>query len=169
MNLVFGMRDLISRCSKCSSLWGGKRVRKKLGNGSLDVIGPGLHEHLLRARVHEPEIMHQRARPHIHPVPSSELLLADQSMEAAVPIVEVAAREVSAQVVLLDPVEFKVSERFAVPASDDGEAVFVVEGVFEEVFLGFGGAGDAPCVGDAGLVHPVVEEVCVARVDVDVA
>ena len=146
----------------------GKRVRKR-GNGSLDVIGPGLHQHPLRARIHEPEIMHQRARPYIHPVPSSEFLLAHQSMEAAVPIIEVAAREVSAQVILLDPVEFKVSERFPVPASNGGEAVFVVEGVFEEVFLGFDGAGDAPCVGDAGLVHPVVEEFCVARVDVDVA
>lgn len=113
--------------------------------------------------------MDQRARPHIHPVPSSEFLLAHQSMEAAVPIIDVAAREVSAQVILLDPVEFKVSERFAVPASDDGEAVFVVEGVFEKVFLGFSGARDAPCVGDARLIHPGVEEFCVARVDVDVA
>ena len=90
-------------------------------------------------------------------------------MEAPVPIINVAAREVSAQVIFLDPIEFEVSERFPVPASDGGEAVFVVEIVFEEVFLDFGGAGDAPCVGDAGLVHPVVEEFCVAGVDVDVA
>ena len=141
----------------------------KKGNGSLDVIGPGLHQHPLRPRIHKPEIMHQRARPHVHPVPSSEFLLAHQSMEAPVPIIEVAAREVSAQVIFLDPVEFKVSEWFPVPASDGGEAMFIVEGVFEEVFLGFGRAGDAPCMGDAGLVHPVVEEFCVAGVDVDVA
>ena len=147
---------------------GGKRDWKR-GNGSLDVIGPGFHQHLLRPRIHEPEIMHQRARPHIHPVPSSEFLLPHQSMEAPVPIIDVAAREVSAQVIFLDPVEFKVPEWFPVPASDGGEAVFVIEGVFEEGFLGFGGAGDAPCTGDAGLVHPVVEEFCVARVDVDVA
>ena len=90
-------------------------------------------------------------------------------MKAPVPIIDVAARKVSAKVIFLDPVEFKVSEWFPVPASDGGEAVFVVEGVFEEGFLDFGGAGDAPCVGDTGLVHPVVEEFCVAGVDVDVA
>ena len=90
-------------------------------------------------------------------------------MEAPVPIVDVAAREVSAQVIFFDPVELKVSEWFPIPASDGGEAVFIVEGVFEEVFLGFSGAGDAPCVGDAGLVHPVVEKFCVAGVDVNVA
>ena len=146
----------------------GKREWKR-GNGSLDVISPGLHQHLLRPRIHKPEIMHQRARPHIHPVPSSEFLLAHQSMEAPVPIIDVTAREVSAQVIFLDPVEFEVSERFAVPASNGGKAVFVVEGVLEEDFLGFGGAGDAPCVGDAGLVHPVVEQFCVAGMDVDVA
>ena len=90
-------------------------------------------------------------------------------MEAPVPIIDVATCEVSAQVIFLDPVEFEVSERFPVPASDDREAVFVVESVFEEGFLGFGRAGDTPGVGDAGLVHPVVEEFRVAGVDVDVA
>ena len=127
------------------------------GEYLLDIISPGLHQYLLRPRIDKPEIMHQSTRPYIHPVPSSKFLFTHQSMEAPVPVVDVAAREMSSQVVFLDPVEFKVAERFAVPASDGGEAVFVVQGVFEEGFLGFCGAGDAPCVGDAGLVHPVVE------------
>ena len=133
----------------------GRKGEKK--KDLLDVIGPWLHQHPLRPWIAKPEVMHQRARPDIHPVPSSEFLLAHESMDAPVPVVDVAAREMSSQLVFLDPVEFKVSEGFAVPASYGGEAVFVIEGVLEEGFLGFGGAGDAPCVGDAGLVHPVVE------------
>lgn len=101
--------------------------------------------------------MHQRARPDVHPVPAPKFLLAHERVQAPVPVVDVAAREVPAQVVLLDPVEFKVAERFAVPAADGGEAVLVVQGVLEEGFLGLGRAGDAPGGGDAGLVHPVVQ------------
>lgn len=89
--------------------------------------------------------MHQRALPHFHSVPSSELLFAYQSVEAPVPVVDVAACEVSSQMVFFDPVEFEVSEWFAVPASDGGEAMFAVQCLLEESFLGFDGAGDAPC------------------------
>lgn len=90
-------------------------------------------------------------------------------MEAAVPVVDVAAGEVAAQTVFLDPVELEVAEGFAVPAADGGEAVFAVEGLLEEGFLVVDGAGFAPGFGHARLVHPVVEEVGVAGVDVDVA
>ena len=70
--------------------------------------------------------MHQRTRPHIHPVPPSKLVLTHESMEAPVPIIDVAAREMSPQLIFLDPVQLKVSERFAVPASYGGEAVLVI-------------------------------------------
>lgn len=123
----------------------------------LGIISPRLHKDLLRPGIAEPEIMHQRARPDIHSVPASKLLLAYERVQAPVPVVDVAAREVPAQVVLLDPVEFKVAERFAVPAADGGEAVLVIQGVLEKGFLGLRGAGDAPGGGDAGLVHPVVQ------------
>ena len=90
-------------------------------------------------------------------------------MEAPVPIIDIAAREVSAQLIFFDPVELEVSEWFAVPASDGGEAMLAVQSLLEEAFLGFDGARDAPGFGDTRLVHPVVQQVCVAGLDVDVA
>lgn len=160
---------MISR--KKRGLEEGERGMDGQGKGadSLCIIGPGLHKDLLRAGIAEPEIVHQRARPDIHPVPAPKLLFAHERVQAPVPVVDVTAREVPAQVILLDPVELKVAERFAVPAADGGEAVLVVQGVLEKGFLGLGGAGDAPGGGDAGLVHPIVQQVCVAGVDVDVA
>ena len=113
--------------------------------------------------------MHQRALPYFDSVPASELLLAHQSVEAPVPVVDVAAGEVTSQAIFFDPVQFEVAERFAVPASDGGEAVLAVECLLEEGFLVFDGAGFAPGFGHARLVHPVVQQVCVAGVDVDVA
>ena len=113
--------------------------------------------------------MHQRALPHFDSVPASELLFAYQSVEASVPVIDIAACEMSSQTVFFDPVQFEVAEWFAVPASDGGEAVLAVECLLEERFLVFDGAGFAPGFGDARLVHPVVEQVCVAGVDVNVA
>ena len=113
--------------------------------------------------------MHERARPDLDSMRASELLFADQSVEAAVPVIDVAAREVAAQAVLLDPVELEVAERLAVPAADGGEAVLAVQALLKESLLGLDGAGDAPGSGDARLVHPVVQQVRVAGVDVDVA
>lgn len=135
----------------------------------LCIIRPRLHQNPLSAWIAEPEMMHQRALPHFDSMPASELLLAHQSMEAPVPVVDIAAREMSSQAIFFDPVQFEVAERFPVPASDGGEAVLAVECLLEEGFLVFDGAGFAPAFGDARLVHPVVEEVCVAGVDVDVA
>ncbi len=100
--------------------------------------------------------MHQRAHPHVHSMPPSELLLPHQGVEAPVPVVDVAAREVSAQLVFFDPVQLEVSERLAVPAADGREAVLAVQTAFEECFLGFDGAGDAPGCRDTRLVHPIV-------------
>lgn len=136
---------------------------------ALDVIGPRFHQDPLRPRIAQPEKMHQRTRPHFDPMLASKLLLAHQSVEAPVPVVDIAARQMPPQVILLDPVEFEVTERFAVPAADGGEAVLAAQGLLEEEFLRFVRAGDAPEGGDAGLVHPVVQQVCVAGVDVDVA
>lgn len=101
--------------------------------------------------------MHERARPHLDPMRASELLFADESVEAAVPVIDVAAREVAAQAVLLDPVELEVAERLAVPAADGGEAVLAGQALLKERLLGLDGAGDAPGSGDARLVHPVVQ------------
>lgn len=165
-----------SPLSCCNRL---EKDREREKRGALDetrqdilrIISPRLDHDPLSAGIAQPEIMHQRALPHLHPVPAPELLLADQGVEAAVPVVvDVAAGgEVAAQAVLFHPVELEVAERFAVPAADGGEAVFALEGVLEEGFLVVDGAGFVPGFGHARLVHPVVEEVGVAGVEVDVA
>lgn len=70
------------------------------------------------------------------------------------------------QLILFDPVNLKITKGFAVPAADHGEGVFRAEGVLEEGFLAFDVAGGGPEVVDAGFVHPFVEEVGVAGVEV---
>ena len=127
-----------------------------IGNDILGVIDPRFHHDSLRPGIAQPEIVHERAHPHLHSVLASKLLFPHESMEASVPIIEVAAREVSAQMIFFDPVKLKVSKRFAVPASNGREAMLAVQCGLEEGFLDFDGARDAPCGGDTGLVHPVV-------------
>ena len=100
-----------------------RRRRRSRERDLLHVIRPRFHEDPLGPRVAQPEMVHQRARPHLDPVLPAELLLAHQGVEAPVPVVKVAAREVTAQVVFLDPVELEVAERFAVPAANGGEAM----------------------------------------------
>lgn len=70
--------------------------------------------------------MHQRTRPHFHSVPSSEFLCAHESMEAPVPVIDIAAREMSSQLIFFDPIKLEVAEWFAVPAPDGGEAMFAI-------------------------------------------
>lgn len=121
---------------------GGKRREGKAREGKRRrdtprIIRPRLHQNPLSARIAQPEIMHQRALPHLDSMPASEFLLTYQSMEASVPVIDIAAREVSSQTIFFNPVQFEVAERFAVPASDGGEAVFAIECLFEERFLVF--------------------------------
>lgn len=120
------------------------------------VIDPRLHHDPLRPGIAQPEIVHERTHPKLHSMLASKLLFTHKSMEASVPIIEVAASKVSPQVIFFDPVKLEVAKRFAVPASNGREAMLAVQCGLEECFLDFNGARDAPCGGDTGLVHPVM-------------
>lgn len=113
--------------------------------------------------------MHQCAHPDLDPVASTKLLLPHQSMKASIPVIDIATRDMPAQMIFFDPVQLEVAKGFTVPAADDGEAMFVIQGACEKHLLRGGGPGDAPEGGDAWLIHPVVQEVGVAGVKIDVA
>ena len=100
--------------------------------------------------------MHERTHPQLHSMLSSKFLFPHKSMEASVPVIEVAACKVSPQVIFFDPVKLKVSKRFAVPAPNGREAMLAVQCGLEKGFLDFDGPRDAPCGGNTGLVHPVM-------------
>ncbi len=101
--------------------------------------------------------MHQRAEPGTHTVRPAELVLADKTVQASIPIADVAA-EMLAQSIFLDPVDLEVAERLAVPAADDGNAVSAGEAALEELFLVGQRALLAPEVRHAGVVHPSVQQ-----------
>lgn len=106
--------------------------------------------------------MHQRTQPHPDPMRAAEFLLADQDVQAAVPVVDAAA-DVLRQAVLFHPVDFEEAEGSAVEAADHWDGVSRCEAVLEEFFLVLYGAVFAPAVGDAGVVHPFVEELKVGH------
>jgi len=62
------------------------------------------------------------------------------------------------QDILHDPVDLEIAEWLAIPASNYGKGVAGFEICFEERFLCADRAVAAPEFGDAGDVHPFVEE-----------
>jgi len=71
--------------------------------------------------------------------------------------------------VFFDPINLEVSERFAVETSDDWKAMFIVQGRCKESFLDIDRTLHAPSRRYSGLIHPVMEKVRIAWMDVDVA
>lgn len=102
--------------------------------------------------------MDQRAQPDHDTVGSSELLLANQEMDTAIPVSAVAS-EVLAQVVFLDPVDLKEAKWLAIPAANNGHAVLVAELILQKLFLVLARALLTPEVAHTRVVHPLVHEV----------
>ena len=109
--------------------------------------------------------MQQCAHPNLGAMRSAEVLFPHESVEAPIPFLVLPPGDIPPQLILFHPVNLKISKGFTIPEPNDREAVFAAQGSLEESFLVFPGAGCAPEVVDAGLVHPVVEQVGVAWLD----
>lgn len=106
--------------------------------------------------------MHQTTQPDLDAVRAPKLLLANQDMEAPRPIPYMSTHMFS-KTVLFYPVYLHVAEGPPVPAGEDGETVAGGERVGEERGCVREGSGLAPGGGDAGVVHPAVEELGVGE------
>jgi hypothetical protein len=93
-----------------------------------------------------------------------KLLLTHKTMKAAIIVTNI--RHIPRQLILFDPVQFKIAKRLVVETPDDGETVAAPEAVAEEFFLVRLRAGFAPEVGHARVVHPFVEVFGVGEAEV---
>lgn len=120
----------------------------------LFVVYPRLQHHPFCPIVCQPTIVHKSAQPDLDSVSASELLLAHQAMEAAIPITDY--RDMLPDVVFFDPVYLKVTERPAVPATNDWERVLRSQSILEELLLMRQVTILTPEMRHSRIVHPLV-------------
>lgn len=99
--------------------------------------------------------MHKTRQPRGHPAPRP--LLANKDVNATIKVAR-ARGQVPAENVFLDPVYLKVAKGDAVPRSNDGERVPLLEHAFKEAGLVL-----APELADSGCRHPRLEELHVCQ------
>lgn len=94
---------------------------------------------------------------------AAELLLADQNVQTAVPVSDIAAAHVCCKLVFFHIVDLEVAEWLAIERSNDRERVPRLQIGREEFLLVGDGTFLAPGVGDAIIVHPFMQELDVRQ------